>query len=196
MQNEVGLLGDSRDRSPLAEAAWHAPVPTALLDALAERGDTLQPWLRELWRSHGARSAGSWAEVFGEGPEADEVFMAWAFSHFVNHLARAGEREHPLPLFTNAWLGPQPNAAQPGQYPSGGPVARMIDLWQIGAPTLALLAPDIYIEDFAGAVASFDVADNAILVRRRAPSRDWRAWPSARTGHSASRLRDRGRPGP
>ena len=169
VQNEVGLLGDSRDRSALAEAAWSAPVPDVLLAGLAERGDALQPWLRELWRSRGARSSGSWAEVFGEGRAADEVFMAWAFSRFVNHVAADGEREHPLPLFTNAWLGPQPNAAEPGQYPSGGPVARMIDVWQIGAPTLALLAPDIYIEDFAGAVGSFDIADNAILIPEARP---------------------------
>ncbi|MCJ1682781.1 DUF5597 domain-containing protein [Rathayibacter sp. VKM Ac-2928] len=169
VQNEVGLLGDSRDRGPLAEAAWSAPVPPALLDGLAERGDALQPWLRELWTSQGARSTGSWAEVFGSGREADEVFMAWGFCRFVNHVAAAGEREYPLPMFTNAWLGPQPNAALPGQYPSGGPVARMIDVWQIGAPTLALLAPDIYIEDFAGAVASFDVPGNAILVPEARP---------------------------
>jgi beta-galactosidase GanA len=31
VENEVGLLGDSRDHSPLADAAWSQPVPPALL---------------------------------------------------------------------------------------------------------------------------------------------------------------------
>src|SRR5699024_6372121 len=81
----------------------------------------------------------------------------------------AGGAEHSLPMFTNAWLGPQPNASIPGQYPSGGPVSRMIDVWQIGAPSLDFLAPDIYIEDFEGALATYDVAGNAIFVPEARP---------------------------
>jgi beta-galactosidase GanA len=49
VQNEVGLLGDSRDRSPLAETAWALPVPSELLAGLAERADDLHPWVGELW---------------------------------------------------------------------------------------------------------------------------------------------------
>src|ERR1700730_1704037 len=30
VENEMGLLGDSRDRSPLADAAWAKPVPAEL----------------------------------------------------------------------------------------------------------------------------------------------------------------------
>ncbi|MDF2993010.1 MAG: glycoside hydrolase [Microbacterium sp.] len=169
VQNEVGLLGDSRDRSSLAETAWAAPVPAELLRGLSDRENALSPWLRDIRRRAGSRDSGTWAEVFGTGPDADEIFMSWAFSRFVDRVARAGLAEYPLPVYTNAWLGPQPNADVPGRYPSGGPVSRMIDVWQIGAPSLDFLAPDIYIEDFAGTLRAYDVAGNGIFVPEARP---------------------------
>lgn len=169
VQNEVGLLGDSRDRSSLAQTAWAAPVPTELLRGLDDRGEAVSPWLRDVRRRAGSKESGTWAEVFGSGPEADEIFMSWGFSRFVDRVARAGLAEYALPVYTNAWLGPQPNADVPGRYPSGGPVARMIDVWQLGAPSLDFLAPDIYIDDFAGTLAAYDVAGNGIFVPEARP---------------------------
>jgi hypothetical protein len=169
VQNEVGLLGDSRDRSALADAAWEAQVPADLMRGLASLGDALQPWVRDLWQRNGSLPSGTWAEVFGTDPLAEEVFMSWGFARFVDRVARAGIAEHPLPVYTNAWLGPQPNADVPGRYPTGGPVARMINVWQIGAPSLEFLAPDIYIEDFAGTLADYDIAGNAIFVPEARP---------------------------
>src|SRR5699024_3261325 len=169
VENEVGLLGDSRDRSALAERAWRAPVPVELLDGLAARGEALRPWLRELWEGRGSRREGTWEEVFGAGREADEVFMSWAFSRYVEQVAAAGVTAKPLPVYTNAWLGPQPNAKTPGQYPSGGPVARMLDVWQIGSPTLNFLSPDIYIDDFSGTLEQYATEDNPIFVPEARP---------------------------
>ncbi len=169
VQNEVGLLGDSRDRSALADTAWAEPVPTELLRGLATRGAALHPWVRNLWDRGGSAESGTWAEVFGTDQDAEEVFMSWGFSRFVERVARAGVAEHPLPIYTNAWLGPQPNADVPGRYPSGGPVSRMIDIWQIGAPSLDFLAPDIYIDDFAGTLADYDVAGNGIFIPEARP---------------------------
>ncbi|MFH5879338.1 DUF5597 domain-containing protein [Arthrobacter sp. NA-172] len=169
VQNEVGLLGDSRDRSALADAAWAEQVPAELVRGLSFRGEALQQWVRELWQRNGSLESGTWAEVFGTDPLAEEVFMSWGFSSFVERVARAGIAEHALPVFTNAWLGPQPNAKAPGLYPSGGPVSRMIDIWQLGAPSLDFLSPDIYIEDFAGALSTYDVAGNAIFVPEARP---------------------------
>ena len=34
LENELGILGDSRDRSPAAEAAYAGPVPAELMDAI------------------------------------------------------------------------------------------------------------------------------------------------------------------
>jgi len=164
VENETGLLGDSRDRSPLANAAWAQPVPRELIAYLREHRDSLNPWLLELWKRQGFRDQGTWSEVFGEDRAAEEVFMAWAFGRYVERVAKAGAAEHALPAYANAWLGPKPGAEQPGQYPSGGPVARMMDVWKAAAPSLALLAPDIYIDDFAGVLADYKRPNNPIFV--------------------------------
>lgn len=164
VENEVGLLGTSRDHSALADAEWASPVPAELIAGLTERGGDLHPHLRGLWERQGSPAEGTWAEVFGTDGDAEEVFMAWGFSRYVDAIARAGAAVHPLPAFANAWLGPQPNAPVPGRYPSGGPVSRMLDVWQIGAPSLAFLAPDIYIDDFAGTLAEYAVKGNPIFV--------------------------------
>src|SRR4051794_13112436 len=73
VQNEVGLLGDSRDRSVLAEEAWASQVPSELLEGLASRGSALLPWVRDLWNRNGSLKSGTWVEVFGAGRDADEV---------------------------------------------------------------------------------------------------------------------------
>ncbi len=169
VENEVGLLGDSRDRSALAEAAWGSNVPAALVDGLAHRSATLRPWIRELWERQGSRTSGTWSEVFGTDRDAEEVFMSWAFSTYVDRVAAAGIEKHPLPVYANAWLGPQPGAETPGLYPSGGPVARMLDVWEIGAPSLALLAPDIYVQDFSGTLEQYTTGGNAIFIPEARP---------------------------
>jgi beta-galactosidase GanA len=169
VENEVGLLADSRDRSPPARAAWESQVPADLIGHLERNRGKLKPHLEQLWGRQGYRTSGTWGEVFGTDKAADEVFTAWGFSRYVDSVARTGAAEHALPMFANAWLGPQPRAPEPGDYPSGGPVARMMDVWKAGAPSLALLAPDIYIDDFAGTLADFSRADNGIFIPEARP---------------------------
>jgi hypothetical protein len=164
VENEVGLLGDSRDRSRVANTAWEQPVPASLMSYLAAHRADLRPSLLETWGRQGFRRKGSWAEVFGADSAAEEIFMAWGFGRYVETVAKAGIAEHALPMFANAWLGPQPGATLPGTYPSGGPVARMMDVWKAAAPSLALLAPDIYIDDFNGVLADFKRRDNPIFI--------------------------------
>jgi hypothetical protein len=38
---------------------------------------------------------------------------------------------------------------RPGQYPSGGPLPHLADIWRAAAPSLDFLAPDIYFPNFA-----------------------------------------------
>lgn len=164
VENEVGLLGDSRDRAPIAEAAWKQPVPSALLSHLKANRAKLRPELDAVWKRRGCRTQGTWAEVFGTDWQAEEIFMAWHFAAYVEGLAAAGKAVLPLPMYANAWLGPQAGQPTAGLYPSGGPTARMLDVWQAGAPTLDLLAPDIYVPDAKAVLADYDHRGNVSFV--------------------------------
>jgi Domain of unknown function (DUF5597)/Beta-galactosidase len=161
VENESGLLSDSRDRSHLAARAWTSPVPAALLDHLQQ--DTPSP-VRDLWRERGATTSGSWLDVFGDDVRADEVFMAWAFATYVEHLASRGRAIKPMPMYANAWLGPQPGQDEPGQYPSGGPASRVVGVWRAGAPSLDLLGPDIYVDDADAAMRTYATAGQPLFV--------------------------------
>jgi hypothetical protein len=169
VENEVGLLGDSRDRSALATAAWLRPVPTELTKYLQENRTSLRPQVRDTWARQGFRTSGTWAQVFGTDKAADEIFMSWGFGHYVGSVARAGAAQYPLPMYANAWLGPQGDAPNPGDYPSGGPVAHMMDIWKSAAPSLAFISPDIYIEDFEGTVREFYRPNNPIFIPEARP---------------------------
>jgi hypothetical protein len=164
LENEVGLIGDSRDRSPLGNAAFAQPVPKELIDYLQKNRDTLLPELRKIWEATGFKTAGTWEEVFGKGPgKADEIFMGWNYARYVNRVAEAGKKEYPIPLFVNAWIV-QPTDNVPGDYPSGGPQAHMHDIWRAGGPQIDLLCPDIYLPDFVELTARYTRSGNPLFV--------------------------------
>jgi len=73
--------------------------------------------------------------------------MAWRYSMYVNKVAAAGKAEYNIPMYANAWLQ-QPGCPRPGEYPSGGPVPQVNDIWRFGAPSIDFLSPDIYIPQF------------------------------------------------
>ena len=172
VENEVGVLNDSRDRGAMADENFARPVPAELMSLFLQHKETLVPELREVWEANGSKTSGTWAEVFGptkpkefvltwDLPEAqaktewrklhwpvDEIFMAWHYSRYVNRVAEAGKREYNIPMYANAWLQ-QPGCAFPGTYPSGGPVPQVTDVWRAEAPSIDLLAPDLYVPEFA-----------------------------------------------
>ncbi len=160
VENEPGLLGAPRDRCPAAEEAFRSAIPTELSAALRERqaSNTLRPELQSV-RLGDASS--TWTETFGEA--AAESFMAWHIARFINHVAAEGRAEYPLPCYANSWLV-QYAGQNPGEYPSGGPVSRMMDIWQIAAPELFALAPDIYLDGFAGICADYTTHGNPLLI--------------------------------
>jgi beta-galactosidase GanA len=89
----------------------------------------------------------------GEDPAATEREMARAYARFANTVADAGKREYPLPLFVNG-AQRRPSIA-PGDYPSGGPLAHLADIWREEAPAVDFIAPDIYFPNFAGIVDGY-----------------------------------------
>jgi len=162
VENETGLLRDSRDRSDIAAAAWADAVPPRLIDAARVSGP--ESMLGMLWRERGGRSSGTWSEVLGDGPDADEVFMAWAIGSYVEELAARGRAIKEIPMYANAWLGPQPGQEEPGQWPSGGPSGRVIDVWHAAAPSLALVGPDIYVDDAAPVMRTYASGGQPLFV--------------------------------
>ena len=124
IENEIGMLESARDHSPLAEKAYKQLVPQTSLKAL------------------GIKQQGSWAEIFGTDVYADEKFMAWHYACYVEHLAKAARQIHDIPLYVNAAMNSR--GRKPGEYPSAGPLAHLADIWKAGAPSIDLLAPDIY----------------------------------------------------
>jgi hypothetical protein len=163
LQNEVGLIGDSRDRSAAAEAAFARPAPPELLDYLEKNKLTLWPDLLKLWEAAGAKTAGTWQEVFGKSTAADEIFMAWNYARYLDHMAKAGKAEYPLPVFTNTWLV-QPQDQVPGDYPSGCPEPLTIDIWKAGAPAIDINAPDVHLRNFNDWSERFHRPNNPLFV--------------------------------
>jgi hypothetical protein len=167
VQNETGARNTTRDRMPLAEQAFNQPVPEALLASLRRQKDELTPELRQMMQHLGDRSSGTWQEMFGYG--ADEVFMAWHISQYIEHIARAGKDVYPVPMYANAWLDPSFSKDVTPDYPSGGPVSKMLNVWRAGAPSIDLLAPDIYLDDFKRVCAQYTIAGNPLFIPEANP---------------------------
>jgi hypothetical protein len=191
VENEVGVLLDSRDRSAAANQAFDGPVPKELMDYLQQHKDTLIPEFRDVWKAAGFKTSGTWEQVFGKGrPQsfevpvrvdsppykqadldsfrqirwpADEIFMAWHYARYMNTVAEAGKKEYNIPMYANAWLQ-QPNHPWPGVYPSGGPLPQVHDVWRAGAPSIDILAPDLYLEYFAEVCARFNRSGNPLFI--------------------------------
>ncbi len=163
LENEVGLLGDSRDRSAPAEAAFAQPVPTALLDHLQKNRATLLPEIAAVWKTTGNKTAGTWSDVFGPTTATDEIFMAWHYARYMDRITELGQAEYPIPVFTNTWIV-QPEDKGPGDYPSGGPEPLTLEVWRAGAPHIDLNCPDIYLPNFTEWVARFHRNGNPLFV--------------------------------
>ena len=192
VENEVGVLRDSRDRSPAANRAFAGPVPAELMKYLEANKDTLIPEFRAVWAANGYRSSGTWEEVFGPGKPADvkipiqttsppmsadehevswrelhwpsdEIFMAWNYARYVEKVVEAGKAGYDIPMYVNAWLQ-QPNHAWPGTYPSGGPMPQVHDIWRAGAPDVDILAPDLYLPYFDEVCQRFSRNGNPLFI--------------------------------
>ncbi|MBV9926768.1 MAG: DUF5597 domain-containing protein [Acidobacteria bacterium] len=162
VENEIGMIPDSRDRSPVAEKLFGGPVPSELLSYLEKNKETLTPELRAAWGAAGWKTRGSWEEVFGRGPATDELFMAWHFARFTDRVAAAGKAEYKLPMYVNAALI-RPGY-QPGQYPSAGPLPHLLDVWRAGAPQIDFLSPDIYFPNFIEWAGKYRRSGNPLFI--------------------------------
>jgi hypothetical protein len=159
VENESGNLGSVRDNSPEANREFAGAVPADLLAATHK-----QP--------------GSWSQVFGT--EADETFQVYHQAKYMNEIAAAGKAEFAIPLYINVWISPpvkelpQRQIVLPGiQYPSGGPVQKMIGLWKALAPAIDVIGPDIYGSDssfYRELLRTYHRPDNPLMIPETARS--------------------------
>ena len=126
VQNEPGTYGSVRDFGPAAQKLFAGSVPPALVKAQGGKG-------------------GSWSQVFGK--DADEFFHAWAVAKYIGDIAAAGKREYALPMYVNAALRDPFHPGAPGGYASGGPTDNVISIYRAAAPSIDIVAPDIYIKE-------------------------------------------------
>jgi beta-galactosidase GanA len=162
VENEIGMLPVARDYSPAAQAAFAEPVPAALVDYLVAHRGELVPEMKAMWADRGARTKGSWTELFGAGDAGAEVFAAWHYARFADALTSAGKAAYPMPMYVNVALN-RPGRI-PGEYPSGGPLPHLLDVWKAGAPSIDFIAPDIYFSNFSDIVDRYRRADNPLFV--------------------------------
>lgn len=90
VENEVGLLRDSRDWGPAAADAHATDIPPGIVSLLVEGAELA---VRPEWEARGSRTSGTWAELVGTGIRTGEAFMAWAYARYIGHVATAGRRE-------------------------------------------------------------------------------------------------------
>ena len=162
VENESGAWGSVRDYSPVAQKLFESDVPSALLTPSV---------LKSLNVTEGAK--GSWQKVFGD--RADEYFQAWSVASFIGKVAAAGKAEYQLPMYANAALRDPLTNPMANTYESGGPTDNVIPIWKVAAPSIDLLAPDIYLrgsEKILKVIDLYSQADNALFVPEAALSAD------------------------
>ena len=162
VENEVGVIPQSRDHSEVANAAFGAEVPQTLMSFVEKHRTTLNPEFRAAWEEAGAKTKGTWQEVFGKASLTDDLFMAWQYATYIERIAAAGKAEYPLPMYANAALI-RPNY-EPGQYNSGGPLPHSMDVWRAGAPSIDFLSPDIYFNEFAYWAEAYSRPGNPLFI--------------------------------
>ncbi len=140
VENEIGMLESARDHSSLAEKAYKQQVPASLLKALKQN------------------KKGTWPEVFGTDRYADEKFQAYYYAKYVEQLASAGKVIYNVPMYVNAAMDSR--GRKPGEYPSAGPLAHLVNIWKHAAPSIDIYAPDIYDSGYKDWVKKYKRADN------------------------------------
>lgn len=157
VENETGVLGAAREHSDLADELFKGPAPEELVRYLKAHTENMAAPVKAAIEQGAA--SGTWEECFGS--VAEEVFSAYYISNYVNKVAKAGKEAYNIPMSVNAWLE---QGADPGEYPSGGPVAKMMEVWQCCAPNIDIFAPDIYVPAFCNVCDEYTKNGNPLFI--------------------------------
>jgi beta-galactosidase GanA len=154
VENEVGTYGFARDYGARAQAAFNAPVPSAVTARQKPK----------------KASSGTWTQVYGD--YAEQYFHSWAIASYIESIAKAGRAVYDLPMFVNnalrePSLDGKPAEPWKGNFASGGPTYDVLDIYKAAAPHIDFAAPDIYMPESNKVTAilkSFKRPDNPLMI--------------------------------
>lgn len=162
IENEIGMLESARDYSPEANEMFAQPVPEKLMNYLVDNKNTLHSHLLDKWSKSGFKTVGTWTEIFGEDIYTDEIFMAYHYALYVERMAQSARLAYNVPLYVNAAMNSRDR--KPGEYPSAGPLAHLMDIWRCIAPSIDFISPDIYDKGFAHWASQYKSPTNALFI--------------------------------
>ena len=148
VENEMGIIPCARDHSSLAESAWSARIDDGVREILGWKADSWADAARDL----------SGAALLA----VEELFSAWHLACYAEGVAKAGKEAYPLPMFVNAALPRK--GALPGEFPSGGPLPHLLNVWKLAAPSIDMLCPDFYNPDFEAWCGAYGVHGNPLFI--------------------------------
>lgn len=175
VENEIGMLESARDHSQAANREYAKAVPEQFRQYLINNKKSLHPHMLEkltgskTWTSTSSKQidgklkkGASWAEVFGTDRYGDEIFMAYQYALYVQKLAVAVRNIKDMPLYVNAAMNSR--GRKPGEYPSAGPLAHLVDAWKAAAPAVDMLSPDIYDTGFKQWAGQYKMPHNPLFI--------------------------------
>ncbi len=160
VENEMGMIESPRDHSAIADKAYRDKVPDRLKEYIAANRSRLHPHLQQqLDKGDGTDS---WAGMFGDDMYGEEIFQTWTYANYAGEMASRARAVYDLPMFVNVALDSR--GRTPGQYPSGGPLIQLIDIWHCGAPDIDVLGLDLYDKGLAGWCDRYHRDDNPLFI--------------------------------
>ncbi|MCQ2198037.1 MAG: DUF5597 domain-containing protein [Bacteroidaceae bacterium] len=167
VENEIGMIEVPRDYSADATKLYQGAVPRQLTDYLKENQKSLHPYLKEKLQAQfpmiqPSGKTPSWPQLFGDDLYTEEIFQTWTYATYVEQIAKAGRAIYNLPMYVNVALNSRDR--KPGQYPSGGPLAHLIDLWHCGAPSIDVLGVDIYDKGIKSWLDKYHLPNNPLFI--------------------------------
>jgi beta-galactosidase GanA len=145
-ENEINAYGSPRDYSAEAVKSFEGQVPAELATALHTK-------------------PGTWTDVFGA--EAENTFQTWSIARYVEQVARAGKQEYALPIYLNHSLSDPSAPPRDGRLAWPAMTNHVLDIWKATAPSIDLIAPDIYMSDaakYALVLNGYARRDNGLFV--------------------------------
>lgn len=167
VENEINAYGSARDYAPDAVEAFEGQVPAEFAAAMKVK-------------------PGTWTEAFGA--EAEHTFQTWSIARYVEQVAKAGKAEFGIPLYLNHSLDDPLRAPAAGRLDWTARTNHVLDIWKAAAPSLDLIAPDIYMSQYAPYEKVLDVyarKDNALLVPESGNAEAYPRYFFAALGHGA-----------